>query len=124
MKLENKRARVTGGTRGIGAAIALDLARQGVCVAINGRHDDQAAKQILGQIQDAGGQATTPQGSARWVSHWHLHERGGEDQRQGADQHGNTAGPEDGLAGLGGFRDVTHVAFLLWTRPGWVSRWL
>ena len=43
--LENKGAIVTGGSVGIGAAIALDLARNGANVAINYRkHADEANK--------------------------------------------------------------------------------
>ena len=37
MDLAGKRALITGGTKGIGAAIAIDLARHGCDVAINGR---------------------------------------------------------------------------------------
>jgi NAD(P)-dependent dehydrogenase (short-subunit alcohol dehydrogenase family) len=46
MNLSGKRALVTGGTRGIGGAIAIDLARQGCDVAINGRNDDEAAAAV------------------------------------------------------------------------------
>jgi 3-oxoacyl-[acyl-carrier protein] reductase len=46
MNLSGKRALVTGGTKGIGGAIAIDLARQGCDVAINGRHDDEAAAAV------------------------------------------------------------------------------
>ena len=35
---------VTGGTKGIGAATAVELARRGADVAINGRHDDEEAR--------------------------------------------------------------------------------
>ena len=54
MNLTNKRALVTGGTKGIGAAIAVDLARQGCDVAINGRHDDRDAAETLQLISTAG----------------------------------------------------------------------
>lgn len=43
MNLHGKRALITGGTKGIGAAIAVDLARQGASRVINGRHHDQDA---------------------------------------------------------------------------------
>src|SRR6185295_13896088 len=44
MKLSGKVALVTGGTRGIGAATALALARDGADVAITGRRLDEEAK--------------------------------------------------------------------------------
>jgi NAD(P)-dependent dehydrogenase (short-subunit alcohol dehydrogenase family) len=54
MKLTDKRVLITGGTKGIGAAIAIDLARQGCDVAINGRHDDAEAADVKRQILAAG----------------------------------------------------------------------
>jgi NAD(P)-dependent dehydrogenase (short-subunit alcohol dehydrogenase family) len=53
MNLNNKRAFITGGTKGIGAAIALDLARQGCDVAINSRHDDDDARTVKREIEAA-----------------------------------------------------------------------
>lgn len=52
--LEGKNAIVTGGSVGIGAAIALDLAHNGVNVAINYRRHDTEAKQIVAQIEKMG----------------------------------------------------------------------
>ncbi len=54
MNLEGKRALVTGGTKGIGAAIAVDLARQGADVAINGRNHDEDAAVTKRAIEAAG----------------------------------------------------------------------
>jgi NAD(P)-dependent dehydrogenase (short-subunit alcohol dehydrogenase family) len=54
MNLQGKRALITGGTKGIGAAIAIDLARQGAHVAINGRHHDQDASDTKRAIEAAG----------------------------------------------------------------------
>lgn len=54
MNLTNKRAYITGGTKGIGAAIAIDLARQGCDVAVNGRVDDDAARETRQAIEAAG----------------------------------------------------------------------
>lgn len=54
VNLNGKRALVTGGTKGIGAAIAIDLARQGCDVAINGRYDDGSAAATKSAIEAAG----------------------------------------------------------------------
>jgi NAD(P)-dependent dehydrogenase (short-subunit alcohol dehydrogenase family) len=51
MDLKGKRALITGGTRGIGAAVALDLARHGATVVINGRAEDDAARSTLAELQ-------------------------------------------------------------------------
>jgi NAD(P)-dependent dehydrogenase (short-subunit alcohol dehydrogenase family) len=59
MILTGKRALVTGGTKGIGAAIAIDLARQGCDVAINGRHDDDAGAAVKQAIVAAGRKCVT-----------------------------------------------------------------
>jgi NAD(P)-dependent dehydrogenase (short-subunit alcohol dehydrogenase family) len=56
MELTGKRALVTGGTKGIGGAIALDLAQQGMDVVINGRAQDAEAEQLLAKIQETGRQ--------------------------------------------------------------------
>lgn len=54
MELKGKRALVTGGTRGIGAAIAIDFARHGADVVINCREEDDAAQETLGRIHELG----------------------------------------------------------------------
>ena len=54
LPLENKRAIVTGGSLGIGAAIARELARQGADVAINYRKHDTEARQVVADIEAAG----------------------------------------------------------------------
>ena len=56
MKLENQTAIVTGGGRGIGRAIALALAREGVKVLVCGRHE-KTLKQTAAEIQKLGRQA-------------------------------------------------------------------
>jgi len=50
-------ALVTGGSRGIGRAIALRLARDGIAVAVNYRGNAEAAATIVGQIEATGGRA-------------------------------------------------------------------
>ena len=52
-----KYALITGGSRGIGRAIAIKLAKQGYAVVINYLNNDEAAKQTLEQIVAEGGQA-------------------------------------------------------------------
>lgn len=42
---------VTGGTRGLGHAIALELAREGATLALNYRRDEQRAVRALGEIR-------------------------------------------------------------------------
>jgi 3-oxoacyl-[acyl-carrier protein] reductase len=54
MALEGKKAIVTGGSLGIGAAIARELARQGADVAINYRRHDAEAKQVAADVEAAG----------------------------------------------------------------------
>ncbi|WP_436376932.1 SDR family NAD(P)-dependent oxidoreductase [Cytobacillus sp. BC1816] len=59
MGLNNKTALVTGSTKGIGKAIAKELAKEGVNVLINGRHY-QEAEQTVKEIKSAF-PATSPQ---------------------------------------------------------------
>ncbi len=55
--LTGKRALVTGGNSGIGAAIALELAKAGAKVAINYVSHPEIAEQIVHDIQNSGGEA-------------------------------------------------------------------
>ncbi len=57
MKLEGKTALVTGGSRGIGRAIALRLARDGAAVGINYRERAVGAESLTAEIRSAGGKA-------------------------------------------------------------------
>jgi NAD(P)-dependent dehydrogenase (short-subunit alcohol dehydrogenase family) len=61
MKSEPTTVLVTGGSRGIGAAAAWQLAQQGQAVAINYTRDAAAAESLVARIRAAGGQALAVQ---------------------------------------------------------------
>lgn len=57
MRLKDKVALVTGGSRGIGRAIAISLAREGARVVVNFRENLRAAEETVKMIEDCGGLA-------------------------------------------------------------------
>jgi 3-oxoacyl-[acyl-carrier protein] reductase len=57
MNPSKKIALVTGASRGIGAAIALDLARKGFTVLVNYRSGEAAAFEVVQQIRELGAEA-------------------------------------------------------------------
>jgi len=57
MKLEGRRALVTGGSRGIGRAICVALAAEGASVGVNYRSGKEQAEEVVRQIEAAGGTA-------------------------------------------------------------------
>jgi 3-oxoacyl-[acyl-carrier protein] reductase len=59
--LQGKIALVTGGSRGIGAAIVWELASQGATVVVNHRDSAAQAEAIVGEITATGGQALAVQ---------------------------------------------------------------
>ncbi|MEK8129422.1 SDR family oxidoreductase [Paenibacillus filicis] len=62
MGLNHKTALVTGSTKGIGKAIAIELAREGVNVLINGRNDEEVERTVREIKSDF--PATSPQNAA------------------------------------------------------------
>jgi NAD(P)-dependent dehydrogenase (short-subunit alcohol dehydrogenase family) len=72
-RVEGKTALVTGASRGIGRAIALELAREGAKVAINYSSSEGKAKAVAEEIKELGGTASSarrtsaiPRKSGRW----------------------------------------------------------
>lgn len=65
-------ALVTGGSRGIGRGICLELARTGYLVMINYERNLEAAEETRSQIEKAGGQADILQGNISLPEHRHL----------------------------------------------------
>jgi 3-oxoacyl-[acyl-carrier protein] reductase len=54
LKLSGQAAIVTGGSLGIGSAVAVALAQEGVDVAVNYRRHDKEAKEVVAQIEKLG----------------------------------------------------------------------
>lgn len=57
LSLENRVAIVTGGSRGIGRAVALELAARGASVIVNYNSSPERAEEVVREIQAGGGKA-------------------------------------------------------------------
>jgi 3-oxoacyl-[acyl-carrier protein] reductase len=68
MDLNGKVAVVTGGSRGIGRAIALRLAAEGARVVVNFQGNQAAADEVVSSIQAAGGDACAVQADVRDIA--------------------------------------------------------
>jgi acetoacetyl-CoA reductase/3-oxoacyl-[acyl-carrier protein] reductase len=62
-RLEGKTALVTGASRGIGRAIAIELAREGARVAVNYQNNDAKANEVIDEIAKFGGAAMLAKGN-------------------------------------------------------------
>ncbi|MFG2293845.1 3-oxoacyl-ACP reductase family protein [Streptomyces sp. NPDC048603] len=69
MTLQGQIALVTGGSRGIGAAVCRRLAADGAAVAINYRGSEGPAKELAEEIRTAGGRALAIQGDVADPAH-------------------------------------------------------
>jgi len=65
MRLKDRVALVTGGSRGIGKAICVALAREGAAVVVNYQKNDQAAHDVVAAITSAGGRAIAVKADVR-----------------------------------------------------------
>ena len=63
INLDGKKALVTGASRGIGKAIAIRLATEGVSVGVNYNASEQEAAKVVDEIQSLGGKAIILKGS-------------------------------------------------------------
>jgi len=61
LSLEGRVAIITGASRGIGRAIALELSRRGASVIVNYNHSAEEAKAVVDQIRSEGGKAEAVQ---------------------------------------------------------------
>jgi glucose 1-dehydrogenase len=68
MRLEGKRALVTGSSKGIGQAIALRLAQEGADVVVNYNSDPRGAEDTVAGIRNAGRRALSVKGDLGSVS--------------------------------------------------------
>lgn len=68
MDFTDKVAVVTGSSRGIGRAIALRLAQGGAKVVVNYRSNEEAAGEVVAQIEAAGGEAVSVQADVSKVA--------------------------------------------------------
>ncbi|MDP3185960.1 MAG: SDR family NAD(P)-dependent oxidoreductase, partial [Anaerolineales bacterium] len=62
LTLEGKVALVTGASRGIGRAVALELARRGAALVVNYLKSAEAAEDVVSAIQEGGGRGVAFQG--------------------------------------------------------------
>lgn len=65
MRLKDKVAFVTGGSRGIGRSISSALAREGAHTVINCKEGEKAAEEVLAEINKSGGTACMMKGDIR-----------------------------------------------------------
>lgn len=105
--LEGKCALVTGASRGIGRAIALGLARDGVDVAIGYRADGEAAELVAAQARELGVRACVVRGDVAVVEDVHRIFDAADEALGGLDILVNNAG----VMAMGGFCAIAEADF-------------
>lgn len=105
--LAGKAALVTGASRGIGRAIALGLARDGVDIAINYRADQEAAEDVAAQARALGVKACTVPGDIGVVDDVRRIFDAADEALGGLDILVNNAG----VMTMGGFTTIAEADF-------------
>lgn len=90
--LSSRSALVTGASRGIGRAIALELAGAGAAVAVNYRERADAAREVVDEIEQGGGRAVAVQADVTDFDAVQAMVKTVADQRGGLDVLVNNAG--------------------------------
>jgi 3-oxoacyl-[acyl-carrier protein] reductase len=105
--LSNRVALVTGGSRGIGRAIALALAKAGAAVAVNYRQRGDEAASVVEAIQSGGGRAAAFQADVANAAAVRAMAHEAEERLGAIDVLVNNAG----MAALRGLDDITEEDF-------------
>ena len=100
MRLAGKKAVVTGGSSGIGRAVAIEMAKQGASVAVNYRRSRAAADDCVSAIENIGAQAKSFQANVADVDEVNRLVEQTHEYLGGIDIWANVAGA-DILTGLG-----------------------
>ncbi len=107
MRLEGKKALVTGSSKGIGRGIAVRLAREGADVVINYNSDPKGAEEALAEVQALGRRGAVIKANLAGVSDVRMLVEQSEHELGGLDILVNNAGIEKHAR----FQEVTEDAF-------------
>ena len=114
MNAEKKIAVVTGGARGIGKAIALELAKAGNLVVINYNGSEEKARETKAEIEAAGGQADILQCNVADFDACEAFFKAVAEKYGRVDILVNNAGvTKDGLLMKGTFNCIRHVSRMM-----------
>ena len=94
-RFEGRSVLVTGGSRGIGADVAVAFAREGAAVAVNGRSESDALREVVRRCEEAGGRAVIAVGDVSDAEQAVAVVRSAREQLGGLDVLVNNAGSLD-----------------------------